>query len=183
MPNVSIQSVMGLADPLKVYQFQMIITAIPTPVAGAANTTTTSLRCTATALPGSAIDEVGVDLGGLPTIRYAGRRRYSGRWRTVLIEGQDAGIITMVGAWQKYANNPITGVQAGKANYAKQATINLFSDPAQSIYLRTIYSIWPLTCDDIPLQMGASNAVPVNVDWAYDIWDDDALASMGSISG
>jgi hypothetical protein len=172
MPGVTITQIQGLVDPFKQYQFVMTIA----PVLGIANfldTETLSLRCTATAIPGSTLPQIPVELGGF-RLFYNGMRTFSGQWITTLTEGQDINVLRQIGSWMQLIYDQTNGVGNFKANYQAEATIEMYNDPADIVATRTLYGLWPTVDPDKPLSFAANARVDVPITWSYDYWLDVA---------
>jgi hypothetical protein len=182
MPGVLIEDVTGLVDPLKTYQFLMNIS----PIQGVKNfigNDVLSLRCTATSLPGSTIAQIPVDLGGF-TVQYAGRRQFAHNWSTVIIEGQDMGVMLQLASWMKLIYNQFTGIGSFKADHSAQAVVEMYNDPNEVIGKRTLYGCFPIGDPGAALSMaGGGAAITLPITWSFDIWDDDQLEETNTSYG
>ncbi len=180
MPGITIEQVSALVDPLKGYQYRVIIA--PLPAGLGAPVDIMSIRVTTATLPGSDIDPVETHLGG-HTVRHAGRRRFSGTWTTTLVEGQDAQILKRLSSWQQMCYDQRTGKQAGKQNYQSRATIELYDDPGVVTFKRQLYGVWPQSVPDLSLDMNSSEAAIMDITWAFDFWDDTDGSATPTGSG
>jgi hypothetical protein len=171
---VTINDVQGLVDPLKGYQFQMTIS----PARGGISSQILSLRCTATELPGIALDQVPIDLAGF-TLVYGGRIRFSHTWRTTLVEGTNSEIRIAIASWMKTAYNWITGVGANKTEIQSTAKIQMYDNPNNPIVANYLYGLFPIANPAIALQMAQSTAVAPDITWSFDYCDMDAIAGQG----
>jgi|SRR3954468_19324794 len=179
MPGVLVEQLEGLVDPLKSYQFRMNIS----PVRGTANfigNDIMSLRCTGTNFPGSTIPQIGVDLGGYH-LHYNGMRMFSYQWTTTLIEDQEVNISAQIASWMKLIYNQRTSVGNFKRDYASVGTIEVFNDPDDVVWTRSVYNIWPTVDPDVLFSFaGGGTRIDKPIVWSFDYWDDDALSSDGT---
>jgi len=174
---VSIYDVQGLIDPLKGYQFQMIIS----PIRGVSTISSgvMSLRCTATELPGINLEQVRVDLAGF-TVVYPGRVTFSHVWRCTLVEGQDATIRTSIASWMKLTYNWITGTGSNKPDIQSTAQIQLYENPGDKSICNFLYGLFPIGNPAIQMAMGDSRAMMPDIVWSFDYTDIDQIAQQGT---
>jgi hypothetical protein len=173
MPGVVISQIQGLVDPFKQYQFLMMINPIPGP--NVISSEILSMRCTATAIPGSTLPQIPVELGGY-RLWYNGMRMFSGQWTTTLTEGNDVGVLRQLAEWMKFIYNQRTSLGNFKTAYQSQALVQMYNDPNEIVATRTLYGVWPTVDPDKPLSFAANARVDIPVTWSYDFWDDDGSA-------
>ena len=168
--SVQIEKVRALTDPLKVFQFKMSISPIPKIVTGISGDEL-SLRCTATELPGSTVEQAVVSLGGYD-VRYAGRRVYSGSWPVTIIESANADMIKFFELWQALCNDPVTGVQQPSTIYKANGIIELYTGENDIKHRRRIQGIFPTEVNAIGLDMSSSDAAKLEIQFSYDYYQD-----------
>lgn len=168
--SVPIERVRSLVDPLKIFQFRMSISPIPKIVTGISGDEL-SLRCTATELPGSTVEQSVVSLGGYD-VRYAGRRLYSGNWTVSLIESVNADMIKFFELWQSLCNDPVLGVQQPSTLYKANGIIELYTGENQVTHRRRLQGIFPTEVNPISLDMSSSEAARLEVNFSYDYYQD-----------
>lgn len=184
MPGVRVESIEGLADPFKQYQFMMFIAPVRGVRTDFLPVDVMSLRCHATSLPGSAIPQVPVELGGF-RLMYAGMRQFSHSWTTTLIEGQNQQVMLQLASWMKLCYNQRTGLSTFKQNYQARGMILTFNDPNQTTGMRTLFNIWPQGDPDKALSFASNNRQDIQITWSFDYWDDAALegSNQGVVVG
>jgi hypothetical protein len=170
--SIAIEKVRALTDPLKIFQFKMSISPIPKIVTGV-NGDELSLRCTATELPGSTVEQSTISLGGYD-VRYAGRRLYSGTWPVTIIESMNADMIKFFELWQSLCNDPVLGVQQSSAIYKVNGIIELYTGENTVTHRRRIQGIFPTEVNAIGLDMSSSDAAKLEVSFSYDFYQDIA---------
>ncbi|NNK82760.1 MAG: hypothetical protein HKO92_06530 [Flavobacteriaceae bacterium] len=163
----NIEELRNLADPLKGYQFKVTISNAPG--TGAA-IDLLQFRCTAAALPGRTIDQIVTSLDGFD-VSDAGRIPGPRTWTTTFTEGTDVQVIERVDSWQKLIYDPVTGVQASRADYKRTATIELYGNDKSVTLTRTLVGIWPTDMGEIAFDKASSEAVTLDVTWAFDYMD------------
>jgi hypothetical protein len=165
----TILEVIGLGAPLRAYQFRMQVQ----PLRGLTGVSEAilSLKCTATALPGRAVEPTIRNLAG-HQVRYAGRGVVSGNWQTQLSEFTDSAILKRLSSWQSQIFNQISGIGAFPVEYKSTAIVELLDDKQVTQLSRRLIGVWPSNVDDMAMNMASSEAVDVGVVWTYDTWVD-----------
>jgi len=161
----TIEEIRNLAEPLKGYQFQVVISD-PAGEDGASGEIL-QFRCTALSLPGKTIEETLVNLDGY-NVKYAGRSIHAGLWTTTFIESTQLEVIDRVYSWQDIAHNSRSGVQGDSQDYKRVARLELLNNNRDVTYVRRIVGIWPQDIPDIAFDKASSEATRVDVTWAYD---------------
>lgn len=167
----SIEEIRGLGEFLKPYQFELVMSDLPSGIG--VTSEELRLRCTATQIPGSNLGVVDVALGG-QTVREAGRRQFSGTWNVTLIEGTSTRIIRALSRWQDICFNPATGVQGSLVQYKKSAKVLQYDNAGNFQLERRIVGIWPSSVPDVDMAQ-SDEAVSLNVTFTYDYWTDDVV--------
>lgn len=163
----SVEEIRNLAEPLKGFQFKVTI-ANP-PGAGAA-IDLLQFRCTAAVLPGRTIDQVVTSLDGYDVSDW-GRIPGPRSWTLTFTEGTDAQVIERVDSWQKLCSNPATGVLANRADGKRTATLEIYGNDRSVTHTRTIVGLWPQSVADLAFDKASSEAVTLDVTWAFDYMD------------
>ena len=181
--SITITQVQSLTDPLKAYQFQMIVSPVRGQnfLSGGTGTDIMSLRCTATELPGINLEPVRVDLAGY-TVAYPGRIVFNHVWTCTLVEGQDSGVRNTIASWMKLAYNWMTGVGSNKADIQSTGYITLFTNPDTPSATTLIQGLFPIGNPSIQLAMGNSSAITPTIVWSFDYIDIDKLATTGTVT-
>jgi hypothetical protein len=175
---VTINDIQSLVDPLKGYQFQMIIGAPK----GGISSQILSMRCTATEYPGISLDQVPVDLAGF-TLVYSGRIKFSHTWRTTLVEGTDSAIRVSIASWMKLAYNWLTGAGANKVDIQSTAKVQMFDNPNNPTVANYLYGVFPIANPAMALTMADSRAIAPDITWSFDYMDIDAISQQGLTAG
>lgn len=166
--TATIDQVRAVAEPIRLYNFQMIIT--PPGFVGA-DVQEISLRCQATSLPGRRITPIPYTLSKF-TVGVSGRVDYEHQWTTVLLEGVDAAIHKLIGVWMNHAFNAYNGKGAYMPDIMATANLYLLDSMDVVISSRVLYNIWPIDFPRIDVNAGENALVSMPVTWWYDWWDD-----------
>lgn len=164
MARTSLRDVSNLADPLMLYNFDLVFSNIGAFSADARDIT---VRMMTTALPGMQIDQVTAALHGVE-LNYAGRQIYQKQFPSQLHETRDVKARTFLRTWMRACRNNLTNGGLLKAGYARDATMILYDDTGAQVSETKIVNIWPMTFDDLQTDGSQSQAASYNVTWSYD---------------
>jgi len=164
-----LNTIRGLIDPLKSYQYSIIVQPIPSIVGIDAQLL--DLRCRATGLPGSSVGVAKVELAG-QSVNYGTLREYE-PWRTRVVEGLDVKILRGIKLWHDLIFNPTTGQGSNKAAYEATGVVQLLDNSNNVVLTRTLIGLFPQKIDEIDLnQERPGRAVEANITWVFDAFDD-----------
>lgn len=165
----TIDEIRNLSEPLKGYQFKIIIADPP---GAGASSDILQFRCTATVLPGKDIEETLVNLGGY-NVKYAGRSIPTGLWSTTFIEGTDLSVVERLFTWGEIAHDMRTGVNGESSDYKRVARVELLNNAKETVKVRRVIGIWPQSVPDLAFDSASSDASRYDVTWAYDFFQDE----------
>lgn len=165
----TIDEIRNLAEPLKGYQFKIIISDPP---GAGASSDILQFRCTAAAVPGKDIEETLVPLDGF-NVKYAGRSIPVGAWTTTFIEGTDLSVVERVFTWSELAHDQRSGVNGESADYKRVARMELLNNAKETVRTRRIIGIWPQSIPELAFDSSSSEAARYDVTWAFDFYQDE----------
>lgn len=161
---MDIEQVRTLADPLRVYNFEVYIPNVP----GGGNGQEMSYRCTAANIPGFNYEKIAVNLGG-HEIEHVGRQMYSHTWACSFIEGENSVIRSALEDWGTLQGDRLTAAQQPSSVYKTEIYIRQLK--ADKV---TIAREWKLVgafvedVADISLDRATSDAVRTEVTFSFD---------------
>lgn len=164
----TIEEIRNLAEPLKGYQFKI---TIANPPGSGASIEEMQFLCQATALPGRSIDSVLTTLGG-HTVTDPGKTSGPRIWTTTFAETTDNSIIQRINSWQQVCSNEATGVQGTRADYWRNARVELLNNAKEVTLTRQLIGIWPQDMTDMSLDTGSSDVVTLDVTWEFQYHED-----------
>ena len=152
----------SVGDPLIAADFLLLIPSIP----GAADSRKISYKVVSTALPGTAIEQVPVEIGARKH-NFAGRRTYSGTWSATLIETADASTRGDILNWISLARPYASGAGSYKNFYARTAELQVFDAANKMTISSVITGLFPLSLEDFTLEQ-SSNVIQYSVQFSFD---------------
>jgi hypothetical protein len=162
MANANIEEIRGLADPLRQYQFNMIV-ANPYFI----DTRELTLRCSATSIPGFTQAKTSVILAG-HEVHYAGRRTYSGTWSCTVLEGVNFSIYQGLRQWMNRQWETRSGRQFDKTQYETTAILEQLGNQRNVVSRHRIIGLFPEEVPEVPFSTESSEAVSLDLTWSYD---------------
>lgn len=166
MPGaVQLSQVVTLSDVLVDNHFSFWISAIP-----GGDSDAFYIRNMTASLPG---DENAVTKVTLHRhdVNYANRRKFTQRFTATYIDTEDRKILTGLKLWRAAVTDPITGLPAAKAAYARIAQVAIYGSYGTTVESREYVNIWPSKVNDVPLNGSSENApLTFSVEFTYDMW-------------
>lgn len=167
MARSGVNEVATVADPALLWNFDLFMPAIP----GSGDTRDLTWKCMTTALPGSEIDRVDVQLHGIHFI-YAGRRNWSHSFTTGFLEAVNWQTRTKMFNWMESARSWANNSGSEASVYKVNSQIVLYDDVPNVAKTIKVFGMWPQAIADVSLDGSqGSGHVTLEVTWAYDYTD------------
>lgn len=183
MAKVNLTELKSVGDPLLSDSFEIVIPNLPTGLdsEGGRNF---RIQCKTMIKPGQTIEEVLQEAHG-HTLRYGGRKTFSGTLSLEFIENSDLRIHRLCEDWINIVRT--TEDQRGefKAAYAVTAVLNILDNKGATRVTYEIYGFWCKSVQDLSFD-GMGQAVPVNCEFSFDDYKritPAEVAPSGIISG
>jgi len=162
----SLQELVSTLDPLQTWNWSMIFGTIP----GSSDTRQMTYKCVSTVIPGSNLEQVGLEAHGLK-LNFAGRRTWSGQWEATFFETRDAGTRTALVNWQEFSRSWVNNSGSYKSEYATKAALQLFDDRPLVVREIEIYGVYPMTVGEPQLDQ-TSDIIRYPVTFSFDYTKD-----------
>jgi len=166
---VTLEDVRRIGDPLRSYNFDLLITSMP----GNGDGNLIRLSVTTASIPGFAVESFESNHHG-HTIKHAGRGIHT---RTLTIEYEESSDLRIYNAfrsWRDLQWHPVTGVQAEPAEYKTDGFLELYDAGKNQTKRIKMIGMYVEDVADSILDGAASDSVKVSVTFSYDYTDDDA---------
>lgn len=165
MGKVTLTEVKSVGDPLLSDSFEILIPNLPTGLnsEGGRNF---RIQCKTIVKPGQTIEEVLQEAHG-HTLRYAGRKTFSGTIPVEFIENSDLRMHSLCEDWMNIERT--TEEQRGlfKSEYAVTAIMNIFDAKGATKETYEIHGFWCKSVQDLSFD-GMATALPCNAEFAFD---------------
>ena len=162
----------SVGDPLLNCDWYLLIPNIP----GASDTRRMSYKVVSTALPGTQIEQVTMEIGA-KKFNFAGRRVYSGTWTATLVETADASTRGDLIRWMDMARPYAVGAGTFRSQYGQTAELRVY-DAANNVAVSSvIHALFPISIDDTPLEQ-SSSIISYSVQFSFDAVD-EIMGDMG----
>lgn len=165
MAKVNLTEFKSIGDPLLSDAFEIVIPNLPQGINSNAGRFF-RMQCKTFTKPGSTLEEVLQEAYG-HTLRYAGKRTFSGSISCEFVENSKMQIYTPLEDWIGIIRTVEEQLGLFKSEYAVTATINIFDQKGAVTYSAEIEGFWPKALQDISFDGGAQ-ALPVNCEFAFD---------------
>lgn len=165
MGKVTLTELKTVGDPLLSDSFEILLPTLPTGLnsEGGRNF---RIQCKTFVKPGQTIEEV-LQEAHAHTLRYAGRKTFTGSISIEFVENADLRIHRLCEDWMNLERT--TEEQRGlfKEEYAVTAVLNIFDNKGATKVTYEIYGFWCKNVQDISFD-GMGTALPVNAEFAFD---------------
>lgn len=165
MAKVNLTELKSVGDPLLSDSFEVVIPNLPAGLdsEGGRNF---RIQCKTMLKPGQTIEEVLHEAHG-HTLRYAGRKTFTGSISIEFIENADMRIHRLLEDWTNIIRT--TEDQRGefKDIYAVTAVLNIFDNKGATKVTYEIYGFWCKAVQDLTFD-GMGQVVPVNAEFSFD---------------
>ena len=162
----------SVGDPLLSCDWYLLIPNIP----GASDTRRMSYKVVSTALPGSQIEQVTMEIGA-KKFNFAGRRVYSGSWTATLVETADASTRGDLLRWMDMARPYVSGAGTFRNVYGQTAELRVYDAMNNVAVSSVIHALFPITIDDTPLEQ-SSSIIQYSVTFSFD-YADEVMGDLG----
>lgn len=164
MARVSLQNMAATKDPLQTWNWEVVFPRIP----GAADSRILTVRATATAAPGSQIEQAPWEGHGRK-LNFAGRRTYTGTWDCTFVDARDSSTFKTLSGWADTTRPYVEGKGAYKEEYATTVEVTMYDaadNPSRYIKLRNCFitNIADVSLDQSSTVM--TMQVTLSFDWA-----------------
>ena len=164
MAFVTLNDVRGIGDPLRIYNYDLVITEPP---GATANGQVLRISNTNTSIPGVGVESFESNHHG-HTLKHPGRGIHP-RTLTAEYEERSNGIVlTTLRAWRELAWNTETGAQAVSADLKVDGFLELYDTEENLIKTIRIRGMYVEDIADTPLDGATSDSVKVTVTFSYD---------------
>jgi hypothetical protein len=165
MSKVTLDEFTSVGDPLLSDAFEIIIPNLPTGL-NSQGGRFFRLQCKTFTKPGATLEEVLQEAYG-HTLRYAGRKTFSGSISSEFVENSQMRMYTVLEDWVNVTRSTEFQLGLFKREYSVTATINIFDQKGAITYAGELRGFFPKGLQDISFD-GTAAAVPVNCDFSYD---------------
>lgn len=164
MARTSITDVQSVLDPAQTWNWDMFLPNIPGSGGSAARALT--IKCISTSMPGSQIEQVGLEAHGVK-LNFAGRRQWSGTWQATFFETRDSSTRNSFINWMEFSRSWNRNSGAYKADYAVSCSLSLYDDLPQIIKTTRVVGIFPTAVEDSNLDQ-TSGIIQYAVTFSFD---------------
>lgn len=164
---VSLNDVRGMGNPLRSYDFDIIIPNMPGGGDGAA----VRIHVTNGTIPGFGVESFESNHHG-HTLKHAGRGLHARTWNVEYEETTDMRVYTALRAWRDLQWDPETGVQAERDVYTTTGKIQLLNVSKTVIKTIDVFGLYVEDVPDITLDGAVSDSVKIPVTYSYDFTKD-----------
>lgn len=166
MARSSLSDVQGsIVDPAQTWNFDLFFEKLPAGLGG--DTSMLTIRCQATALPGTDMEPIEVELHGVK-IRYRGRRTYSGTFTVTFAENVDWTTYEMFKSWHNLMLSWEMNTGSSSAVYKVPATLTMYDDAGNEVKSYQITGVWPQTVPEIAFNGAESAYVQPEITFSFD---------------
>ena len=170
MGRTSVQDIQSTQDPQMSYNFDIIFPSIPGSGSSAARELT--IKCTATTIPESQIEQVTQD-NKTVRLHFAGRRVWSGTWNCTIMESRSNSTRDAIVTWQELARSLEANTGSYKSTYAVSAHLVLYDDLPQVTKRIKMVGLFPTSTGNPNL--GSDSAiVSYDVTFSFDYTTEEA---------
>lgn len=162
MARTSLNDVSSVQDPLQTWNWDLFLPSIP----GGGNSRELTIKCISSTIPGSAVEQVGVEAHGVK-LNFAGRRTWTGTWSATFFESRNSSTRDSFIKWLEFARSWKNNSGAYKADYAVSGELALYDDLPQVVRSIKMLGMFPLTVDDVSLDQ-SSGVVTYSVSFSFD---------------
>jgi hypothetical protein len=124
----------------------------------------------ASTVPGSQVDQVGVEAHGVK-LNFAGRRTWSGTWSATFFESRSSSTRSAFVQWLEFMRSWKNNAGTYKQDYSVTAEVAMYDDLPQVVKRIRLYGLFPQSLEDVSLD-NASGVVQYQVTFSYD-WTED----------
>ncbi len=168
MARNSLQNIMSLPDAAQAWNFNLTFPSVP----GGGDSQKLSYKCQTTAIPGSKIEAVKIELAGVGK-QEAGRAIYDHTFTATFLETVDWQTYLNFRAWRDYMRSWKNNSGTDSSTYKINLELDLFNNaPANGATLKLV-GAFPLDITDINLEQ-ASNAIFISMQFSFDYIDDNS---------
>ncbi len=160
------QAYRSVGDPLLSCDWYLMIPNIP----GASDPRKMSYKVVSTALPGSQIEQVQMEIGA-KKFNFAGRRTYTGSWTATLVETADASTRGDLLRWMDLARPYTQGAGTFRSEYGQTSELRVYDARNNVAVSAVLHALFPITIDDTPLEQ-SSSIIQYSVTFSYDYVDE-----------
>lgn len=166
MARSSLSDVQGsIIDPAQTWNFDLFFEKLPAGLGG--DTSMLTIRCQSATLPGAEMEPIEVALHGV-TLRYRGRRTYSGSFTVQFAENIDWTTYQLFRDWHNLMLSWETNTGQSAAVYKIPATLTCYDDAGNEVKSFQITGVWPQTVPDVQFNGGESGYVQPEITFAFD---------------
>jgi hypothetical protein len=165
---INIDELRNLSEPLKSYNFEVIIPNIPG--GGNLSGNDTRLYVNAAMLPGIGSQPITVEAGGHEVL-YAGKAQYNHMWQVELREYENLNVITMLQNWHGLQWDRPTGAQSPSADYkADSIYVSMLDSQRNPMKQFRMIGAWIAQIADLQLAYQQNQQIAFPLTFAYDYW-------------
>lgn len=153
----------SVGDPVITADWYMLIPFIP----GAPDPRRISYKINSTALPGTQIEQVLLELGARKWA-FGGRRVYQNSWTATLVETSDGSSRADLIRWMDMCRPYRNGVGSYKSQYGVDAELYVYDAANRISVMQIVKGLWPMQLDDASLDQGGSTPLQYSIQFSYD---------------
>lgn len=162
MSRSGLQEVQSVLDVLQTWNWDLVIPTIP----GASDTRALTYKCISTSIPGSSIEQVGLEAHGVK-LNFAGRRTWSGSWEATFVETRDGNTRALFIAWMELIRSWENNTGSYKSQYSVPVELSLYDDLPQVVRAIKLIGAFPTAVGDVSLDQ-TSGIVQYAITFSYD---------------
>lgn len=163
--SLTLKDVRGFGNPLRAYNFDLIIPVLPGGAAGEA----LRLHIVSTNIPGFSSEPMERAHHGV-VIKHAGRGMYPRSWTNEFFESADLKVYNALLRWHGLQWDRETGAQADDNAYKTEGYLHLLGNDRKPTKKFVLEGLWIEDIPDVLMDSGTSEVVRVPVTWSYDRW-------------
>ena len=153
-----------LTDPLLSDNYRIEFPA-PKSVAGA-DMKPLMIQVKSAAKPGTTIEAQIAEVFG-HTLRFAGRKTFSGTWSVAYQESSDLKITKFLEDWHESIRGTESQLGASKDEYAVTVNFIILNNKDEKMATYEIFGVWPTASPELPMESSAT-ALEITGEFAFD---------------
>ena len=167
MGRTSYANILALPDAAQSWNFDLFFPVIP----GGGNAQNMTYRCKTTALPGSKVEQVMIELHGTQKAE-AGRAVYDHTFTATFLETVDYTTYMAFRKWRDYMRSWKTNKGADSSGYKVNLELDVYDNGGNTIKTFILAGAWVMDINEVAYDGGASNAIEMSLSISFDYIDD-----------
>ena len=166
MARSSLNDVQGsIVDPAQTWNFDLFFEKLPSGISG--STSTLTIRCMSTSLPGVSFEPIEVELHGVK-LKYRGRKTYNGTFSVTFAENVDWTTYNLFREWNNLMLSWERNTGSSSTVYKVPCTMTMYNDAGEEVATYTLKGVWPQDVNEISFNGAESSYVQLEVTFSFD---------------